>query len=164
MVLVGGPSRRGAQTVLLYDPAARAWEKLPDAPFDLRFDRSSSAPAARQGHTADPGVRAGEGREHGLPGSRPTRRVHRRRRSLHACCAGCHQCSGAQCTDSGSAPIMIAAGLFSYAPGLISGLSMGLAPLEDFAYPVAAVLLLPALWLLLGERGRNRPRERRRQP
>lgn len=52
--------------------------------------------------------------------------------------------------------IMIAAGLFSYAPGLISGLSVGLAPLEDFAYPVAAVLLLPALWMLLGERRRKR--------
>lgn len=54
--------------------------------------------------------------------------------------------------------IMIAVGLFSYAPGLISGLSVGLAPLEDFAYPVAAVLLLPALWILLGERaGKRRP-------
>lgn len=60
--------------------------------------------------------------------------------------------------------IMIAAGLFSYAPDLISGLSVGLAPLEDFAYPVAAVLLLPALWMLLGERGRKYNRERRRQP
>lgn len=52
--------------------------------------------------------------------------------------------------------LMIAAGLFSYSPELISGLSVGLAPLEDFAYPVAAVLLLPALWVLLGERGRKR--------
>ena len=52
--------------------------------------------------------------------------------------------------------IMIAAGLFSYAPGLISGVTVGLAPLEDFAYPVAAVLLLPSLWILLGERRRKR--------
>ncbi|WP_323960199.1 lycopene cyclase domain-containing protein [Arthrobacter sp. JZ12] len=52
--------------------------------------------------------------------------------------------------------LMIAAGLFTYAPELISGLSVGLAPLEDFAYPVAAVLLLPALWILLGERTRKR--------
>lgn len=52
--------------------------------------------------------------------------------------------------------IMIAAGLFSYAPGLISGVTVGLAPVEDFAYPVAAVLLLPALWILLGERRRKR--------
>ena len=46
--------------------------------------------------------------------------------------------------------VMIAAGLFSYEPGLISGLTIGLAPIEDFAYPVAAALLLPALWSLLG--------------
>jgi len=46
--------------------------------------------------------------------------------------------------------LMIAAGLFTYAPDMISGAMVGLAPLEDFAYPVAAVLLLPALWILLG--------------
>lgn len=46
--------------------------------------------------------------------------------------------------------VMIAAGLFTYEPGLISGLKIGLAPIEDFAYPVAAALLLPALWSLLG--------------
>ena len=47
---------------------------------------------------------------------------------------------------------MIAPGLFTYAPGMISGVMVGLAPLEDFAYPVAAVLLLPGLWILLGRR------------
>ncbi|MDQ0768015.1 lycopene cyclase domain-containing protein [Pseudarthrobacter defluvii] len=46
--------------------------------------------------------------------------------------------------------LMIAAGLFMYAPEMISGAMVGLAPLEDFAYPVAAVLLLPGLWILLG--------------
>lgn len=46
--------------------------------------------------------------------------------------------------------LMIAAGLFTYAREMISGAMVGLAPLEDFAYPVAAVLLLPALWILLG--------------
>ncbi len=56
--------------------------------------------------------------------------------------------------------IMIAAGLFSYAPNLISGLSVGLAPLEDFAHSVAAALLLPALWILLGEHARKRGGER----
>ncbi|MFB0837348.1 lycopene cyclase domain-containing protein [Arthrobacter sp. E44] len=45
--------------------------------------------------------------------------------------------------------LMIAFGLFTYAPGMISGAKVGLAPLEDFAYPVAAVLLLPGLWILL---------------
>lgn len=46
--------------------------------------------------------------------------------------------------------VMIASGLFAYEPGLILGFTVGLAPIEDFAYPVAAALLLPALWSLLG--------------
>jgi lycopene cyclase domain-containing protein len=54
--------------------------------------------------------------------------------------------------------LMIAAGLFTYAPEMISGTFIGLAPLEDFAYPVAAVLLLPALWIILGERKERRQR------
>jgi lycopene cyclase domain-containing protein len=45
--------------------------------------------------------------------------------------------------------LMIAAGLFSYNPDTIAGLFLGLAPLEDFAYALAAVLMLPALWILL---------------
>lgn len=44
--------------------------------------------------------------------------------------------------------VMIAVGLFSYAEEKILGLRIGLAPLEDFSYPVAAVILLPALWVL----------------
>ncbi|WP_199182396.1 lycopene cyclase domain-containing protein [Cryobacterium sp. Y11] len=47
--------------------------------------------------------------------------------------------------------LMIAAGLFSYDPQHISGLFVGLAPIEDFAYPVAAAVLLPALWVILGD-------------
>ncbi|MDQ0849381.1 lycopene cyclase domain-containing protein [Arthrobacter sp. B3I9] len=57
--------------------------------------------------------------------------------------------------------LMIAAGLFTYAPDMISGAMVGLAPLEDFAYPVAAVLLLPALWILLGRASKARPPRRR---
>ena len=45
--------------------------------------------------------------------------------------------------------LMIAVDLFGYNPDRISGAFLGLAPLEDFAYPLAAVLLLPALWELL---------------
>ncbi|MCU1573263.1 MAG: lycopene cyclase [Micrococcaceae bacterium] len=45
--------------------------------------------------------------------------------------------------------VMIAAGLFSFNPDTILGLFLGLVPLEDFAYPAAAVLMLPALWILL---------------
>jgi lycopene cyclase domain-containing protein len=57
--------------------------------------------------------------------------------------------------------LMIAAGLFTYAPDMISGAMVGLAPLEDFAYPVAAVLLLPALWILLGRPSKACPSRRR---
>ncbi|MDJ0378116.1 lycopene cyclase domain-containing protein [Cryobacterium sp. PH31-L1] len=46
--------------------------------------------------------------------------------------------------------LMIGAGLFSYDPEHISGLFVLLAPIEDFAYPLAAAILLPALWALVG--------------
>jgi len=45
--------------------------------------------------------------------------------------------------------LMIHADLFYYADELISGIRIGLAPIEDFAYPIAGVLLLPALWRML---------------
>ena len=48
--------------------------------------------------------------------------------------------------------LMIAVDLFGYNPDRISGAFLGLAPLEDFAYPLAAVLALPALWELLSPR------------
>lgn len=48
--------------------------------------------------------------------------------------------------------LMIAVGLFDYSDAHISGLRVALAPVEDFAYPLAAVILLPALWSLLGGR------------
>lgn len=48
--------------------------------------------------------------------------------------------------------VMIATGLFGYADAQISGIRLGLAPVEDFAYPIAAALLLPAIWNLLGAR------------
>ncbi|MEO6531634.1 MAG: lycopene cyclase domain-containing protein [Specibacter sp.] len=51
--------------------------------------------------------------------------------------------------------VMIASGLFDYAGHTLNGLRVGLAPVEDFAYPIAAGLLLPGLWLLL-TRGRRR--------
>lgn len=49
--------------------------------------------------------------------------------------------------------LMIAVGLFDYAGETLAGIRLGLAPVEDFAYPVGAALLLPALWLLLTENG-----------
>lgn len=48
--------------------------------------------------------------------------------------------------------VMIASGLFAYADAQISGARIGLAPVEDFSYPLAAVILLPALWSLFGDR------------
>lgn len=48
--------------------------------------------------------------------------------------------------------LMIGAGLFTYEAGLVSGVRVGLAPVEDFAYPLAVVIALPALWALLTRR------------
>jgi len=45
--------------------------------------------------------------------------------------------------------LMIAAGLFSYPPEHLSGLRVGLAPLEDFSYAVCAAFLVPAAFTLL---------------
>lgn len=45
--------------------------------------------------------------------------------------------------------IMIAAGLFTYPSEHLSGLHIGLAPIEDFSYPLAAAFLIPAVWTLL---------------
>nr|WP_277628042.1 lycopene cyclase domain-containing protein [Arsenicicoccus dermatophilus] len=42
--------------------------------------------------------------------------------------------------------LMIAAGLFDYAPERRSGLLLGRAPVEDLAYPLGVLVLLPALW------------------
>ena len=50
--------------------------------------------------------------------------------------------------------VMIAAGLVGYDERLISGARLGIAPLEDFAYAAAAVLLLPAVWHLLERKPR----------
>lgn len=44
--------------------------------------------------------------------------------------------------------IMIAIGLVDYNPEVTSAARLGVAPLEDFSYTVAAVLLLPSLWVL----------------
>ena len=49
--------------------------------------------------------------------------------------------------------VMIDAGLFDYASAPLVGIRLGLAPMEDFAYPLGAALLLPGLWLLLTEKG-----------
>ncbi len=48
--------------------------------------------------------------------------------------------------------LMIAVDLFSYPQEHLSGLRLGLAPIEDFAYPLCAAFLLPALHTLLTPR------------
>ena len=51
--------------------------------------------------------------------------------------------------------VIIGLGIVDYDPEKISGLKIGLAPIEDFAYTFAAVLLIPTLWSVLeGKRSR----------
>ncbi|NLI19517.1 MAG: lycopene cyclase domain-containing protein [Actinomycetales bacterium] len=42
--------------------------------------------------------------------------------------------------------VIIGTGLVDYHPEAHLGLRLGLAPIEDFAYTIAALALLPALW------------------
>src|SRR4051812_45204740 len=51
--------------------------------------------------------------------------------------------------------VMISVGLVAYNETLISGAFIGVAPLEDFAYAIAAVIGLPSLWALLERRPRD---------
>lgn len=46
--------------------------------------------------------------------------------------------------------IMIGADLFTYGERHILGPRIGLMPIEDLSYPIAAVILLPAVWMALG--------------
>ena len=55
--------------------------------------------------------------------------------------------------------LMIAAGLFTYPEDRISGLRIGLAPIEDFSYAVCAAFLVPAVFTLLHARRRPADRE-----
>lgn len=54
--------------------------------------------------------------------------------------------------------LMIYAGLFDYGSGTLSGVRIGLAPIEDFFYAACAVFLIPGLWWLLGGREANPPK------
>ncbi len=47
---------------------------------------------------------------------------------------------------------MIAVGLIVYPPEHLSGLRIGLAPIEDFSYPLCAAFLVPAIYALLPSR------------
>lgn len=47
---------------------------------------------------------------------------------------------------------MLAAGIDDYSRLHASGLTLGRAPIEDFSYPLAAAVLLPAVWELTRRR------------
>lgn len=51
--------------------------------------------------------------------------------------------------------VMIAAGLYDFDPAKILGVYVWGAPIEDFAYSLAALALMPALWTALGARSRR---------
>ena len=55
--------------------------------------------------------------------------------------------------------VMISVGIVDYNPALISGMFVGVAPLEDFAYTIAAVIGLPSLWVLLAPRSSSSPKD-----
>ncbi len=48
--------------------------------------------------------------------------------------------------------MIIGFGIVDYDPAKISGLRIGVAPIEDFAYTLAAALIIPALWQWLGRK------------
>ena len=48
--------------------------------------------------------------------------------------------------------VLVGVGIVAYDPGRISGVRLGVAPVEDFSYAIAAVVLLPCLWSLLTPR------------
>lgn len=50
---------------------------------------------------------------------------------------------------------IIGFGLVDYDPALISGVRLGFAPLEDFAYTLGALLIVPALWHMMEPRVRK---------
>ena len=46
--------------------------------------------------------------------------------------------------------IMVGVGLVAYDEDLILGIRLPVAPIEDLAYTIAAVMLVPAVWTWLG--------------
>ncbi len=56
--------------------------------------------------------------------------------------------------------LIIANGIVAYDDAHRVGLAIGLAPVEDFAYPLAGVLLVPAIWTIAHRWGRTRRRNR----
>jgi lycopene cyclase domain-containing protein len=46
---------------------------------------------------------------------------------------------------------IVASGIVAYSSEKISGILVGVAPIEDFFYALIAALLVPSVWLLLGK-------------
>lgn len=46
--------------------------------------------------------------------------------------------------------LIVGSGIVEYDTSAITGIYLGVAPIEDFAYTIAAVLILPTLWAVLG--------------
>jgi lycopene cyclase domain-containing protein len=42
--------------------------------------------------------------------------------------------------------LIVAAGIVGYDSSKISGILVGMVPIEDFAYTIAAVLIVPSVW------------------
>lgn len=55
--------------------------------------------------------------------------------------------------------LIIGSGLVAYDDSLISGILIGIAPIEDFSYTVAALVLLPTVWELLRRPSRRHDRQ-----
>jgi lycopene cyclase domain-containing protein len=60
--------------------------------------------------------------------------------------------------------VLVGVGIVGYDRDLISGVFLGVAPIEDFAYAVAAIVLLPSLWALLAGRVPAKPVYRDQAP
>lgn len=101
--------------------------------------------ALRSGRSADTG--SGPGMDSGPGGTRSTRRLNRRALGITALVL----LTLTAVFDN----IMIGVGLVDYGAAQISGVRLGIMPIEDFAYTVFAVLALPALWTLLPQRTRE---------
>lgn len=52
--------------------------------------------------------------------------------------------------------LIISSGIVAYDEELFLGIMLGVAPIEDFLYSLAAVLLIPTTWNLLEKRGLSR--------
>jgi lycopene cyclase domain-containing protein len=48
--------------------------------------------------------------------------------------------------------LIILAGIVGYDESLISGIKLGIAPIEDFSYTLVGLVLIPITWELLGKK------------